>query len=109
MKKIFFIVVAIVISHLSYSIEPHFMEDPAISPDGTQVCFSYMNDLWIVPFEGGEAKRITVSDAYESDPVYSADGKNIVLYVWYDNEYGYSRQVMRLAKHIAGVRLSKNY
>jgi len=33
----------------------------------------------------------------------SADGKNIVLYVWYDNEFGYTIQVIRLAKHIAGV------
>ncbi len=27
-----------------------------------------------------------------------------VIYIWYDNEYGYSHQVMRLAKHIAKVR-----
>ena len=33
-----------------------------------------------------------------------ADGDTIVIYVWYDNEYGYSHQVMRLAKHIAKVR-----
>ena len=32
------------------------------------------------------------------------DGKNIVLYIWYDNEYGYSHQVIRLAKYIAKVR-----
>jgi glyceraldehyde 3-phosphate dehydrogenase len=32
------------------------------------------------------------------------DGDTIVIYVWYDNEYGYSHQVMRLAKHIAKVR-----
>ncbi|HRK54141.1 MAG TPA: glyceraldehyde-3-phosphate dehydrogenase [Cyclobacteriaceae bacterium] len=32
------------------------------------------------------------------------DKKNVVLYVWYDNEYGYTRQVIRLAKHIAKVR-----
>lgn len=25
------------------------------------------------------------------------------LYIWYDNEYGYSRQVVRLAQHMAGV------
>lgn len=30
----------------------------------------------------------------------SQDGKNIVLYVWYDNEYGYTQQVIRLAKYI---------
>tara|TARA_R110001632_G_scaffold43376_6_gene110110 strand:+ start:109151 stop:110593 length:1443 start_codon:yes stop_codon:yes gene_type:complete len=32
------------------------------------------------------------------------DGDTIVIYVWYDNEYGYSHQVIRLAKHIAKVR-----
>ena len=32
------------------------------------------------------------------------DGKNVILYVWYDNEYGYSHQVMRLAKYISKVR-----
>ncbi|MGD1846823.1 MAG: glyceraldehyde-3-phosphate dehydrogenase [Salibacteraceae bacterium] len=32
------------------------------------------------------------------------DGKNIVLYVWYDNEFGYTKQVIRMAKYIAKVR-----
>ena len=32
------------------------------------------------------------------------DKKTAILYVWYDNEYGYTKQVMRLAKHIVGVR-----
>jgi glyceraldehyde 3-phosphate dehydrogenase len=31
-------------------------------------------------------------------------GVNAVLYCFYDNEYGYTRQVIRLAKHVAGVR-----
>ena len=35
--------------------------------------------------------------------IVSEDGRSIVLYVWYDNEYGYTRQVLRLAKKIAGV------
>jgi len=35
--------------------------------------------------------------------VVSADGKSVVLYIWYDNEFGYTMQVFRLAKHIAGV------
>lgn len=33
-----------------------------------------------------------------------ADGKNLVLYVWYDNEFGYSNQVVRLVEEIAGSR-----
>lgn len=35
--------------------------------------------------------------------IVSKDNKNIVLYVWYDNEFGYTKQVIRLAKHIAKV------
>jgi glyceraldehyde 3-phosphate dehydrogenase len=35
--------------------------------------------------------------------IVSKDKKNIVLYVWYDNEFGYTKQVIRLAKHIAKV------
>ncbi|WP_336715017.1 glyceraldehyde-3-phosphate dehydrogenase [Arthrobacter sp. USHLN218] len=32
-----------------------------------------------------------------------ANGKNAVLYVWYDNEFGYSCQVIRVLEEIAGV------
>ncbi|MCB0478884.1 MAG: glyceraldehyde-3-phosphate dehydrogenase [Crocinitomicaceae bacterium] len=36
--------------------------------------------------------------------IVSNDGKNVVLYAWYDNEFGYTKQVIRLAKYIAKVR-----
>ncbi len=36
--------------------------------------------------------------------IVSSNGKNLILYIWYDNEYGYSHQVIRLAKYIAKVR-----
>jgi glyceraldehyde 3-phosphate dehydrogenase len=36
--------------------------------------------------------------------IVSNDGKNIVLYAWYDNEFGYTKQVIRLAKYVAKVR-----
>jgi len=36
--------------------------------------------------------------------IVSPDNKNIVLYTWYDNEFGYTKQVIRLAKYIAKVR-----
>lgn len=32
-----------------------------------------------------------------------ADGKNLVLYVWYDNEFGYSSQVIRVVEHMAAT------
>ena len=48
---------------------------PAVSPDGKQIAFSYMGDLWLVPVEGGRAIRLTDHVAYEREPVWSPDGK----------------------------------
>ena len=61
----------------------------------------------------------SVSSDFIGDPVagifdspstkISEDGRNIVIYIWYDNEFGYTIQVMRLAKHIAKVKRYKYY
>jgi len=39
----------------------------------------------------------------------SEDGKTVIVYLWYDNEYGYSCQVVRLAKHIGEVKSYRYY
>ncbi|WP_313374432.1 glyceraldehyde-3-phosphate dehydrogenase [Chishuiella sp.] len=65
-----------------------------------QIKYSLNNELVSSDIIGTTAPSIFDSNA----TIVSKDGKSIVLYVWYDNEYGYSHQVMRLAKHIAGVR-----
>lgn len=36
--------------------------------------------------------------------IVSEDKKNVVLYTWYDNEFGYTKQVIRLAKYITKVQ-----
>ena len=36
--------------------------------------------------------------------IVAPDGKSVVLYAWYDNEFGYTKQVIRLAKHVTKVR-----
>lgn len=47
----------------------------------------------------------TCCSVYDSPAtIVSTDKKNIVLYVWYDNEFGYTKQVIRLAKYFAQVR-----
>ena len=65
-----------------------------------QIKYSLSNELVSSDIVGASAPSIYDSKA----TIVSADGKNIVLYVWYDNEYGYSHQVIRLAKYIAKVR-----
>jgi len=56
----------------------------------------------------------SVSSDFIGDPVasifdspstqVSADGKSIQVYLWYDNEFGYTMQVIRLSKHLAKVK-----
>jgi len=47
----------------------------------------------------------TCCSVYDSNAtIVTEDGKDVVLYVWYDNEFGYTKQVIRLAKLIAKVR-----
>ena len=47
----------------------------------------------------------TCCSVYDSKAtIVTEDGEDIVLYVWYDNEFGYTKQVIRLAKLIAKVR-----
>ena len=41
--------------------------------------------------------------------IVSKDGKSAVIYAWYDNEYGYTKQVIRLAKYITKVRRAIYY
>jgi len=64
-----------------------------------QIQYSYSNELVSTDLVGNPCAAIVDSPA----TIVSKDGKNVVLYVWYDNEYGYTRQVMRLAKQLAGV------
>ncbi|THD68072.1 glyceraldehyde-3-phosphate dehydrogenase [Robertkochia marina] len=65
-----------------------------------QIKYSLNNELVSSDIVGTSAPAIYDSKA----TLVSEDGLNTVLYIWYDNEYGYSQQVIRLAKYIAKVR-----
>ena len=65
-----------------------------------QIKYSLNNELVSSDIVGSSAPSIYDSNA----TIVAKDGKNVVLYIWYDNEYGYSHQVIRLAKYISKVR-----
>ena len=70
-----------------------------------QIFYSYDPELVSSDIIGN-----TCCSVYESHAtIVSQDGKNVVLYTWYDNEFGYTKQVIRLAKHITKVRRSIYY
>ncbi|MBN4085449.1 glyceraldehyde-3-phosphate dehydrogenase, partial [Flavobacteriaceae bacterium AH-315-B10] len=65
-----------------------------------QIKYELNDELVSSDIIGSSAPAIYDSKA----TIVRKDGKNIILYIWYDNEYGYSHQVIRLAKYIAKVR-----
>ncbi|WP_459211666.1 glyceraldehyde-3-phosphate dehydrogenase [Aquimarina rhabdastrellae] len=65
-----------------------------------QIKYSLEDELVSSDIIGSSAPSIYDSKA----TIVDKDGTNAILYVWYDNEYGYSHQVIRLSKYIAKVR-----
>lgn len=58
---------------------PLWMRYPAISPDGSTIAFAYKGDLYCVPANGGETRQLTTNAAYDSQPIWSPDGKKIAF------------------------------
>ena len=52
-----------------------WMRYPALSPDGTQIAFSFKGDIFTVPANGGRALQITTHPSHDTRPVWSPDGK----------------------------------
>ena len=63
--------------------ESHLLaQNPTLSRE--QIVFSYAGDLWGVPREGGDARRLTTGAGVEDNPVYSPDGSWIAFTGEYD-------------------------
>ncbi len=48
-----------------------------VSPDGKQIVFDMLGDLYVMPIAGGEAKALTHTMAWEMQARFSPDGKQI--------------------------------
>src|SRR5690606_10398277 len=70
-----------------------------------QINYSISNELVSSDIIGNSCPAVFDSKATLVHP----DGRSVILYVWYDNEYGYARQVMRLGKYIAQVQRKRYY
>ncbi|MDD4671950.1 MAG: S41 family peptidase [Bacteroidales bacterium] len=52
---------------------------PSISPDGSEIVFSYKGDLYKVTSTGGTATPLTIHGAHDFMPIWSPDGKQIAF------------------------------
>ena len=56
-------------------------------------------------FVSSNAVGSTATSVFDApSTIVSKDGLSVTLYAWYDNEFGYTCQVLRLAKYVAKVR-----
>jgi glyceraldehyde 3-phosphate dehydrogenase len=77
------------------------LEGPLVN----QIYYSFDPELVSSDIIGNTCCSVFDSNA----TIVSKDGKNVVLYTWYDNEFGYTKQVIRLAKYVSKVRRAIYY
>ncbi|MDP2054447.1 MAG: amidohydrolase, partial [Acidobacteriota bacterium] len=88
---------------------------PVISPDGSQIAFAAVGDIYVMPI-GGAAVNVTKDAALDTDPSWSPDGSSLVyssdkdsahLQLWIrDLKTGQSRRVTNLPTQPQGASFS---
>jgi Tol biopolymer transport system component len=90
---------------------------PVISPDGTQVAFAALNDIYVMPV-GGKPVNLTNDGAFDTDPAWSPDGSRLLyssdksgnqLQLWMrDLRTGENRELTRLTTQPQGAAWSRD-
>jgi C-terminal processing protease CtpA/Prc/tricorn protease-like protein len=58
---------------------------PSLSSDGSQIAFTYQGDIWTVEAQGGDARRLTIHEAYDYAAQWSGDDDRLLFS---SNRYG---------------------
>ena len=84
MKKvlIFLLITNISVFNVKAQIDAGLFRYPDVS--ASQIVFTYANDIWIMPKEGGTANRLSSPAGVEMFPKFSPDGKSIAFTGNYD-------------------------
>jgi len=89
---------------------------PVISPDGTQIAFAAVGDIYVMPATGGTPVNVTKDAALDTDPSWSPDGASLVyssdrdsphLQLWVHNiKTGVSQKVTNITTQPQGASFS---
>lgn len=89
---------------------------PVLSPDGTQIAFAAVGDIYVMPVTGGRPTNLTQDAALDTDPAWSPDGSSLVyssdresphLQLWVrDMKSGVARKVTTLTTQPQGATFS---
>jgi dipeptidyl aminopeptidase/acylaminoacyl peptidase len=104
-----------VTAHADYDVPPDERGDAAdfsFSPDSKELCFTAVTDrpeaistngdLFVVPADGGEPKRITTNPGFDGHPAYSPDGRFIAYHSQKAAEYESDRWRLMLYERAGG-------
>ncbi|WP_075731629.1 glyceraldehyde-3-phosphate dehydrogenase [Streptomyces acidiscabies] len=78
-------------------VHDYLREVSLTSPLRRQIDFTTAPDAVSSDFIGSRHASIVDAGALK------VEGDNAILYLWYDNEFGYSCQVVRVVQHVSGV------
>jgi tricorn protease len=99
----------------SATVRVQLAQDPDLSPDGSQLAFSWRGDLWTVASTGGRARRLTHHEGHDRSPKFAPDGRSLAFTSDRDGsvqvyllpiEGGQPRQITH---HTAGFQLEAWY
>ena len=85
MRHVLTFVLTLCITFLMAQDNPSWLRYSTISPDGTQIVFTYKGDLYKVSSTGGDAQQLTFHIAHDYKAVWSKDGKTLAFA---SNRYG---------------------
>ncbi|MBL8270937.1 amidohydrolase family protein [Steroidobacter sp.] len=62
-----------------FSVSEGTRMNPDVSPDGRQLVFELLGDVYVLPIEGGAARALTQGPAVDHHPRFSPDGRHIAF------------------------------
>src|SRR5688572_1153518 len=84
---------------VSFSTDEGTWLDLDLSPDGRQIVFSMLGDLYLLPADGGQARRISSGAAWDVQPRFSPDGSEIA----YTSDRGGGNNLWRMSADGSGA------
>lgn len=79
MKYVFSLLTLCIATSLFAQDNPNWLRHSAISPDGSQIAFTYKGDIYTVPSSGGNAVQLTYHEAHDYKVVWSKDGSTLAF------------------------------
>jgi Tol biopolymer transport system component/imidazolonepropionase-like amidohydrolase len=83
------------------------IRDAVPSPDGTQLAFTALNQLYVMDLPDGETKRVTNDSHTEAMPTWTPDGSHIVYVSWDQTDGGHIYKVDPNARRIQPEIITK--